>query len=123
MTEEISDSKEREIGVVRLLDFPVAQVWEVWTNPEHIAQWWGPDGFTNTIHTMELKSEGEWRLTMHGPDGKNYPNKSIFTKIDPLRKIVFHHYNPHYLATILFEQRGNKTFLDWTMLFETAELF
>lgn len=123
MIQKVNSSKDREIGIGRLLDFPVEQVWEVWTNPKHIAQWWGPEGFTNKIHTMELKPAGEWRLTMHGPDGKNYPNKSMFTEIQPLQKIVFQHYNPHYVATILFEPRRNKTFLDWTMQFETAELF
>jgi len=113
----------KELYVERLLNAPIDLVWEVWTNPDHIAKWWGPNGFTNTIHKMELLPGGEWKLTMHGPDGKRYPNKSLFIEIVPFEKIVFQHFNPHYLATIIFIPKEKQTLLKWTMLFETAELF
>lgn len=71
----------RELRISKMLNATVELVWEVWTKPEHIANWWGPNGFTNTIHTMDLSAGGEWRLTMHGPDGKSYPNKSVFIEI------------------------------------------
>ncbi|MFT3822835.1 MAG: SRPBCC family protein [Chitinophagaceae bacterium] len=118
-----NNTANRELRVTRTLNAPVEQVWEVWTRPEHIAHWWGPNGFTTTIHSMEVKAGGEWRLTMQGPDGKTYPNKSMFVEIVPLQQIVFQHYNPHYLATITFEPQGEQTLLDWTMVFETPELF
>ncbi len=66
---------------------------------------------------------GEWRLTMHGPDGKKYPNKSVFIEIEPFKKIVFQHFNPNYIATIVFELKEKETLVEWTMLFETTELF
>ena len=91
----------RELRITKMLNAPVELVWEVWTNPEHIANWWGPNGFTSTIHTMDVSEGGEWRLTMHGPDGKNYPNKSIFVEIVQRKKIVFQHFNPDYIATIV----------------------
>jgi uncharacterized protein YndB with AHSA1/START domain len=75
------DTKDRELLVSKMLNAPVSLVWEAWTNPEHIANWWGPDGFTNTIHTMDMTPGGEWNLTMHGPDGTDYKNKSIFKEI------------------------------------------
>ena len=106
-----------------MLNAPIELVWEVWTNPEHIAQWWGPKGFTNTIHKMDVTAGGAWRLTMHGPDGKNYLNRSEFTEIVPFKKIVFQHYNPNYLATVFFEPHKKKTLMDWSALFETTELF
>jgi uncharacterized protein YndB with AHSA1/START domain len=102
----------RAMHVSRVLNAPVDLVWEVWTNPEHIANWWGPNGFTNTIHKMDVNNGGEWNLTMHGPDGKNYPNRSVFIEVVPFKKIVFQHYNPNYLATIIFESKENKTILD-----------
>ena len=117
------DIKNRSFHITRLLSVPVERVWQAWTNPGHIANWWGPEGFTNTIHVMEVKAGGEWRLTMHGPDGKRYPNKSTFEEIIPEQKIVFRHFNPNYLATILFEAKGKQTLLHWTMVFETEELF
>ena len=60
----------RELRITKTLNAPVELVWEVWTNAKHIANWWGPNGFTNTIHTMDVAEKGEWLLTMHGSDGK-----------------------------------------------------
>lgn len=120
----VKDStKDRELVITRLLNAPVKLVWEVWTTPEHIAQWWGPNGFTNTIHVMDLKPGGEWNLVMHGPDGTDYKNKSIFKEVIPHKKIVFEHISPSFIATIEFEARGEKTFLSWHMLFRTKEEF
>ena len=118
------DTRDRELRISKTLDAPVDLVWEVWTDPEHIANWWGPNGFTNTIQTMDIKPGGEWNLVMHGPDGTDYRNKSVFTEIVPLKKIVYQHLTgPKFLATVTFESQGEKTILDWHMLFETAEEF
>ncbi len=119
-----TSTQDRELLISRTLDAPVELVWEVWTKPEHIAQWWGPDGFTNTISTMEMRPGGEWDLVMHGPDGTDYKNKSIFKEVVPFKKIVYEHVSaPKFVATIQFEAQGEKTFLQWHMLFETAEQF
>lgn len=68
---------------------PLVLVWEAWTDPEKIIHWWGPDGFSTTIHAMDFREEGSWNLTLHGPDGTNYPNRSVYKEIVPLKKIVF----------------------------------
>ena len=68
----------------------------------------GPKGFTNTIHKMDIVTDSEWRLTMHRTEGKNYPNKSLFREIVPFKKIVFQHFNPNYIATIVFEPKEKK---------------
>lgn len=62
-------------------------------------------------------------MTMHGPDGTNYPNRSIFKEIILHQKIVFEHFNPHFITTVLFESRGKDTFMSWNNLFDTAEMF
>ena len=108
--------------ITRLLNAPVKLVWEAWTLPEHIANWWGPNGFTSSIHLMDFREGGEWKLTMHGPDGTNFPNRSIFREIIPLKKIVFEHFNPHFITTVLFEAKGKETLMDWTLLFDTPEM-
>ena len=118
-----SNNKDREISITRTLNAPIDLVWEAWTTPEHIAQWWGPNGFTNTISKMDMQPGGEWLLVMHGPDGTDYKNKSVFKEIIPHKKIVFDHVAPNFTATIEFEAQGDKTFLKWHMLFESAELF
>ena len=83
----------------------------------------GPSGFTNTIHDMNVKEEGEWNLTMHGPDGTDYKNKSIFKEIIPYKKIVYQHLSPSFLTTVEFEFRNDQMFIHWHMLFETKEQF
>jgi len=119
-----SNTADREIRISRLLNAPVELVWEVWTNPNHIAKWWGPNGFSNTISKMEVKPEGEWDLVMHGPDGTDYKNKSVFKEIIKHKKLVYEHITgPRFIATITFEKQGDKTLLDWHMLFETKEQF
>ena len=118
-----NDVTNRELRITKMLNAPVELVWEVWTNAEHITNWWGPNGFTNTIHTMDVAEGGEWRLTMQGPDGKTYPNKSVFVEIVQRKKIVFQHFNPNYIATIVFVPKEKETLMEWTVLFETTELF
>ena len=89
MENKHTDTKDRELLISRKLNAPVDLVWEAWSHAEHIAQWWGPDGFTTTITKMDMRPGGEWNLVMHGPDGTDYDNKSIFREIVPLKKIVY----------------------------------
>ncbi len=122
MNHVTTTNANRCINGSRLLNAPVELVWEVWTQPEHIKNWWGPDGFTNTIHQMDFHENGEWKLTMHGPDGSNYPNRSIYKEIVPQQKIMYEHFNPHFIATVVFEAKGQQTLLDWTLEFDTADM-
>jgi uncharacterized protein YndB with AHSA1/START domain len=118
------NTSERELIIIRLLNAPRELVWEVWTNPSHIKNWWGPNGFTNTILTMDVQAGGVWDLIMHGPDGTDYKNKSVFKEIIKPEKIVYEHVStPTFLTTITFEEQGNKTLLTWHMLFESKEQF
>lgn len=115
--------EQQELITIHTFNTRVSTLWKVWTTPELIANWWGPNGFTSTIHKMEVQENGEWNLTMHGPDGTNYPNRSIYKEIVPLNKIVFEHFNPHFITTVGFEDKGATTQLKWTMLFDSAEMF
>jgi uncharacterized protein YndB with AHSA1/START domain len=122
MQNKEKDIAEREIRISRVLNAPVSLVWEVWTDPEHIKNWWGPNGFTNTITRMDIEPNGEWDLIMHGPDGTDYKNKSIFREVIKEKKLVYEHASyPKFVATIEFESRGGKTLLNWQMLFASKE--
>ncbi|TMI97752.1 MAG: hypothetical protein E6H08_01575 [Bacteroidetes bacterium] len=123
LREKESNTAERELTISRLLNAPRELVWEVWTKPEHIKNWWGPTGFTNTIFSMEVKPGGVWDFIMHGPDGTDYKNKSIYKEIIKPERIVFEHVSPKFIATITFEEKNGKTLLTWNMLFETREQF
>jgi uncharacterized protein YndB with AHSA1/START domain len=122
MTKIMERTESREMKIIRTIKAPVELVWEVWTQPEHIINWWGPKGFTSTIHKFEFVIGGEWLLTMHGPDGSNFPNRSIFKEIVLNKKIVFEHFNPHFITTVLFHANENETQIEWTLLFDSAEM-
>lgn len=119
-----SNTADRELKLSRVLNAPRELVWEVWTNPEHIKNWWGPDSFTNTIFKMDVQPGGEWDFVMHGPDGTDYKNTSVYKEIIKPEKIVFEHMSgPKFTATITFEEQNGKTLLNWHMLFESREQF
>ena len=85
------NTSDREIVITRVLHAPRELVWQAWTDPKHVVNWWGPRGFTTTIKEMDFRVGGAWVHTMHGPDGANYPNKSIFKEIVPFERITFSH--------------------------------
>jgi uncharacterized protein YndB with AHSA1/START domain len=122
--ESSNDFAGREIAETRLLNAPIELVWEVWSKPEHIKNWWGPNGFTNTITKMEFKSGGVWELVMHGPDGTDYPNQSRFKEVVKHERIVYEHVSkPSFVTTVTFTPQGKKTLLNWHMLFASKEEF
>jgi uncharacterized protein YndB with AHSA1/START domain len=118
-----SGAEEREISATRIFDAPRELVWKMFTEPDHIAHWWGPYGFTNTIYEMDVRPGGVWGFTMHGPDGRDYKNKSVYVEVVKPERIVFDHVSgPLFRATINLTARGNRTEIRWRMVFETAEL-
>jgi uncharacterized protein YndB with AHSA1/START domain len=114
---------DRSIIATRIFDAPRELVFEAWTDPQHIAQWWGPNGFTNTIHSMDVRPGGEWDFIMHGPDGTDYKNRIIYREVVRPERLVYDHVSgPLFHATVTFEAQGDKTRLTVQMLFESAEL-
>lgn len=115
---------DREMLSVRLFDAPRELVWEAWTNPEHLARWWGPKGFTNTFHEFDLRPGGKWRFTMHGPDGTDYENEHVFVEIARPERLVTDHVSPpRFRSTALFEALGDRTRVTWSGLFESPKVF
>lgn len=88
-------------------------------DPERLARWWGPEGFTNTFHTFEFREGGSWLFTMHGPDGTDYPNQSEFMEIVPHSLIRIKHVNlPRYELSISLEPSATGTLVFWIGAFE-----
>ena len=122
----VAASKPNEIRITRVYDAPVEAVWDAWTDPEQVAQWWGPRGFTLTTHSKELKPGGIWHYTMHGPDGTDYPNKTLYHEVVIGKKLVYDHGGnderaPLFRVTATFAEVDGKTTLDMRMAFSTAE--
>lgn len=82
----------------RVLDFPVETVFAAFSQPELLQLWWGPKGFTNTIHIFDFFPGGHWKLTMHGPDKGNYENESIFEFIEPNKRVTWKRLTQPYFA-------------------------
>ncbi len=121
-----AQGKSNELHLTRVYDAPVETVWDAWTDPEQVAQWWGPRGFTLTTHSKDLRVGGHWTYTMHGPDGTNYENKTLYFEVEPGRKLVYDHGGnddrpPLFRVTVLFTDLGGKTKMDMTMTLATPE--
>ncbi len=99
-----------------------ARVFAAMQDPERVARWWGPAGFSNTIHLYQFVPGGSWLLTMHGPDGKDYPNESRFTRIVPGQLFEIEHLNGHhFILTLELQPEGQGTKVMWQQTFDTAE--
>lgn len=120
---EISVAEEYELVTTRVINASPSLVYEAWTKPEHLAQWWGPNGFTNTFLEFNLRPGGIWEFVMHGPDGVDYPNKNEFVEIGPERIVLRYLYDPHFQLTATFEDLGGTTRLTMRQLFEDEAVF
>lgn len=101
----------------------VEQVFAAISDPERLARWWGPAGFTNTFGVCEFRNGGRWSLTMHGPNGKNYPNENVFAEIESPRKVVIQHVSePKFRLTIILDASAAGTVVSWSQAFESSEV-
>ncbi|HPF73891.1 MAG: SRPBCC domain-containing protein [Rhodanobacteraceae bacterium] len=97
-------------------------VFAAMSDPTRLANWWGPDGFRNTIHEFDFRPDGRWLMTMHGPDGEDYPNESRFTRIVENRLFEIEHLaGHHFILTIELEPEGSGTRIKWQQAFDTEE--
>jgi uncharacterized protein YndB with AHSA1/START domain len=122
----VARNRSNEIRIIRVYDAPVKAVWDAWTDPKQVAQWWGPRGFTLTTHSKDLRPGGSWAYTMHGPDGVDYPNKTQYFEVEKYSKLVYDHganddRPPLFRVTVLFSETGGKTTMEMTMTLPTPE--
>src|SRR4029077_19391352 len=113
-----ANAKSNEIRITRVYDAPVEAVWDAWTDPEQVAQWWGPRGFTITTHSKDLRAGGHWNYTMHGPDGVDYPNSTKYFVVEKHAKLVYDHGgndDPLFRVTVLFTEIKGKTRMEMSM--------
>lgn len=120
------DSDPKVIAGVRIFDAPRALVFSAFTDPKHLSQWWGPNGFTTTTHSFDFRPGGMWRFIMHGPDGRDYQNRITFGEIVPNERLTWIHGGGDdeprkFHQTLTFEDVGGKTKLTWRGEFASAE--
>jgi uncharacterized protein YndB with AHSA1/START domain len=115
---------DRALVTSRVIDAPRDRVFRAFSNPAHLVHWWGPKGFTNTFDEFDLRAGGKWRFLMHGPDGENFPNESVFVEVIPPERVVFKNISgPEFEMTITFEEYDGKTEVGWRQLFNTSAEF
>jgi uncharacterized protein YndB with AHSA1/START domain len=121
------DRDPRSIVGTRVFDAPRELVFAAFTDPKHLAAWWGPDGFTTTTSRFEFRKGGVWRFVMHGPDGRDYQNLITFDEIIAPERIAYRHSGAddveplQFNTTLTFEDLGGKTRLTWHGTFPSAE--
>ena len=110
---------ERELVITRVFDAPRELVWKAWTEPERMARWWGPRGFTTPVCELDVRPGGAIRIVMHGPDGAEHPMTGVFREIVKPERLVFfsaaldEEGKPLFEGTntVTFSEQGGKTTL------------
>ena len=108
---------DRELVFPRVLNAPRNRVFKAWTDPKHVAPWWGPHGFTNPVCELDARPGGAIRIHMRGPDGTVYPMTGVYQEIVEPERLVFtsaaldKEGNPLFevLNTVTFAEQGGKT--------------
>ncbi len=121
---------DRELLLVREFNAPRELLWEVWTDAAHLDTWWGPTGFSTTTHAHDPREGGSWRLTMHGPDGRDYPNHIKYTALRAPGFLAYQHadmpegVSACFRVEVAFDQITDappRTRVTFRMMFDTPE--
>jgi uncharacterized protein YndB with AHSA1/START domain len=121
---------DRTIVTTRVFDAPRELVFAAWTDPRHLVQWWGPDGFTTTTRSIDVRPGGVWRFIMHGPDGRDYENRITYHEIVRPERLTYSHDGGEdesvepveFHTTVTFEDIGGRTRLTMHALFPSAAM-
>ena len=125
---KLATARHRRSLIKPSIDRSRELAFKAWTDPQHVAKWWGPKGFTTTIHEIDVRPGGVWRFVMHGPDGVDYQNKIVFIEIAPPARLVYSHGDEDgksepFHVTVSFDEQGGKTALTMRALFPSVEAF
>lgn len=115
-------AEDRTFRTSRNLPFTPERLYGAFASADLLAQWWGPDGFSNTFEIFEFRVGGRWTFVMHGPDGKDYANQNLFTALEPGKTVVIRHdCAPYFTLTVRFTPSAQGTHLSWEQVFDDAE--
>ncbi|MFG6687921.1 SRPBCC domain-containing protein [Mariniflexile sp. HNIBRBA6329] len=119
----MNSNSDNEIYSSREVNAPLEILYQTFANPHQLKQWWGPEGFTNTIHEFDLRPEGKWVLTMHGPEKGNYENSSVFKTVEPNKLIGWTRTSqPLFDMEVGFEKISDlKSRISFRMIFKKIE--
>jgi len=120
-----NDASSRTLTLKRTFNAPLKLVWEAWTQPEHIANWWGPKGMKTKIVEHDFRVGGKWKYTMAMPDGSEFIGDGVFSVIVEFEKIFssanFKPMTEGVILKVLFEENGDKTNFTFNVVHPTEE--
>lgn len=109
------------LHTTRVLPFTPDAVYAAFASPERLAQWWGPEGFTNAFETFDFTEGGRWVFDMIGPEGTRYRNENVFEALAPGERVVIRHVcAPLFTLTVSLAAAPGGTHLSWTQAFDDA---
>lgn len=115
---DTSNNQSSTLQTQRIIPFSPEAIYAAFADPARLAQWWGPNGFTNTFQVFDFKIGGDWNFTMHGPDGHDYPNKSVFRDLVAGEKVVIEHTSaPWFTLSVSLAQVDKGTQILWVQAF------
>lgn len=129
---QVTMPSDRELVVTRVFNAPRELVFKAWSDPEYLARWWGPKGWTVPVSTMDFRPGGKWHYCMKGPEGEQSCGLAIYHEIVPPERIVYTDYFadaegnpkeglPESRITAAFTERDGKTTFTGTALYKTKE--
>lgn len=80
---------DRDLVLTRLIDAPRAKLYEAWTKPEVMKQWFAPLPYTTPFVETDVRPGGSNKITMRGPDGVDLPNRGVYLEVVPNERLVF----------------------------------
>ena len=119
------NKKNRTLSITKVFDAPIKTVWEAWTNPDHVIQWWAPPGMPIKVEKHEFKVGGKWKYTMPMPDGNLFISEGTYLEIGLHKKIVttadFKPMTEGVELHVLFEADGEKTNFTFSVVHATED--
>ena len=121
-TSSPSPTADREFVHARVIAASPEQVFRAIAEPERLARWWGPQGFSSSFEHFDFRPGGSWRFVFHGPDGTDYPNENVFREIVPAARVLIEHPSEqhHFFLTITLDAQDGQTRVGWRQVFDTA---
>lgn len=120
-----NELNNRTLTLKRTFNAPIQLVWEAWTQPEHVAQWWGPKGIGLKVVEHNFEVGGKWKYTMLMQDGNEFISEGTYSEIIECQKIVtsadFKPMTEGVILQALFEENGEKTNFIFNVIHPTEE--
>ncbi|PCJ67761.1 MAG: activator of HSP90 ATPase [Bacteroidetes bacterium] len=120
-----NQNENKTVTIQKTFNAPLKLVWEAWTQPEHIAHWWGPKGMDLNVIEHNFEVGGTWKYTMMMPNGNEFISQGKYTEITEYKRIVtsadFKPMTEGVILEAIFEQQGDTTLFTFNIVHPTEE--